>query len=84
MWSQNAFERDNFLPLNEIGLCAHNLLTILGYKVNSIGGDLTCEGTQYDLVLVVQKNVVVYESHDFLGQMPISSSKMLLNIYYFS
>lgn len=53
-WSQNAFERDNFLPLNEIGLCARNLLTILGYIVNSIGGDLTCEGTQYDSVLVVQ------------------------------
>ena len=27
---------------------------------------------------------MVYESHDFLGQTPISSSKMLFKIYIFS
>ena len=33
---------------------------------------------------VDQKNAHVYKSHDFLGQMPISSSKMLFRIDYFS
>ena len=33
---------------------------------------------------VDQKNALVYKSHDFLGQTPISSSKMLFKIDYFS
>ena len=33
---------------------------------------------------VDQESVPVYESHDFLGQTPISSSKMLFKIYIFS
>ena len=34
---------------------------------------------------VDQESAPVYESHDFLGQMPIlSSSKMLFKIYIFS
>ena len=33
---------------------------------------------------VDQTSAPVYESRDFLGQRPISSSKMLFNIDYFS
>ena len=36
--SRNGRHKD--VCLNEIGLCAHNMLTILGSIINIIGGDL--------------------------------------------
>jgi hypothetical protein len=33
---------------------------------------------------VDQKSALLYDNHDFLGQTPISSSKMLFKIDYFS
>ena len=40
---------------------------------------LGCEHSKVD-----QESALVYESHNFLGQTPISSSKMLFKIYLYS
>ena len=49
-------------------------------KASISGGDRRgCKHSKMD-----QESAPVYESHDFLGQTTISSSKMLFKIYYFS
>ena len=74
--------------LKEVGLCLHVLLTSPQSIVNTIGRTYVfgwrienhgCKHSKVD-----QKSIVVYESHDFLGQTPISSSKMFYKIYLFS
>ena len=49
---------------------------MLPLQISNIYG---CKHSKVD-----QESVPVYESHDFLGQTPISSSKMLFKIYIFS
>ena len=55
------------------------ILDLEAIKVTSIKVFGGCKHSK-----VYQKSAPVLESHDFLGQMPISSSKMLYKIYYFS
>ena len=46
--------------------------------IENIAYVLGCKHSKVD-----QESAPVYESHDFLGQTPISSSKVLFNIFFF-
>ena len=79
----------------KFGIILINLLsfTFLDPKVNNLDITHGCPlGNQNDILdnpigckhsKVDQESAPVYESNDFLGQTPISSSKMLFNIYIF-
>ena len=49
------------------------------FNVLQIISVIGCKHSKVD-----QESAPVYKSHDFLGQTPISSSKMLFKIYTFS